>query len=241
MSDVVALIPARSGSKGVPGKNVRLLGGRPLIAWTIEVCRRAKMVDRVIVSTDSPGYAAVAKDLGAEVPFLRPAELATDKSSDLQFVTHCLDWLAAKGEEPALVAHMRPTTPLRDPVVVDEAIQMFSHCADTATCLRSVEEMVESAYKTFEVGDGYLRMVGTRDSSIDAANEPRQSFPKTYCANGYVDVLSVAYIRSSGRIHGDRAIPFVTPPAPEIDCEDDFMRLEHRVASEPTLLQTVFA
>lgn len=241
MADVVALIPARSGSKGVPGKNIRMLGGRPLLAWTIEVCRKAAMIDRVIVSTDSEEYATLAREFGAEVPFLRPSALAGDDSGDLDFVVHCLDWLAERGQEPRLLAHMRPTTPFRDPAVVDAAIRIFTGCADAATSLRSVHEMTESAYKTFEIDGGILRMVGANDLSIDRANEPRQSFPATYEANGYVDVLSVGFIRSTGLLHGDRAIAFVTPSAPEVDSEDDFQRLEYLVTSEPRLCEAVFA
>ncbi|MDZ7576944.1 MAG: acylneuraminate cytidylyltransferase family protein [Candidatus Nanopelagicales bacterium] len=241
MADVVALIPARSGSKGVPGKNIRMLGGRPLLAWTIEVCRKAAMIDRVIVSTDSQEYAAVAERFGAEVPFLRPPELARDDSGDLEFVAHCLDWLAERGQEPRLLAHMRPTTPLRDPEVVDRAIRTFASLEGEATSLRSVHEMTESSYKTFEIDGGHLRMLGASGGPIDRANNPRQSFPTTYAANGYADVLSVGFIRSRGLLHGERAIPFFTPPSPDVDCEEDFKHLEHLISQEPTFCEAVFS
>ena len=99
MSSVLALIPARSGSKGVPDKNVRPLGGQPLIAWSIAAATRSQAIDRVIVSTDSDAYGRIAIKHGAEVPFLRPSELAADCSRDLEFILHALDWLDDRGEE----------------------------------------------------------------------------------------------------------------------------------------------
>ncbi|MDO9219316.1 MAG: acylneuraminate cytidylyltransferase family protein, partial [Lacisediminimonas sp.] len=97
MSSIVALIPARAGSKGVPHKNIKPLGGRPLIEWSIKACLKSRLIDRVIVSTDSPEYAELAIKLGAEAPFLRPAEISADRSTDYDFIVHALDWLAANG------------------------------------------------------------------------------------------------------------------------------------------------
>ena len=125
MSEIVALIPARSGSKGVPNKNIRTLGGHPLMAYTIASCRRCALIDRVIVSTNSPEYAEVAMRYGAEAPLLRPAELSGSESPDREFIVHALDRLADEGREPTSVAHMRPTTPLRDPAVVDRGVAAF--------------------------------------------------------------------------------------------------------------------
>ena len=118
MSKVVALIPARSGSKGVPHKNVRKLGGRPLIEWSIQACLKSRLIDRVVVSTDSQEYADLAVGLGAEAPFLRPAEIAGDRSTDFDFVIHALDWFACHGGEPEFLVHVRPTTPYRVPEII---------------------------------------------------------------------------------------------------------------------------
>ncbi|MBF0211941.1 MAG: acylneuraminate cytidylyltransferase family protein [Magnetococcales bacterium] len=240
MGQTIALIPARSGSKGVPHKNVRLLGGHPLIAWSIMACRKAGLVDRVIVSTDSTEYAQLAIGYGAEAPFLRPAELSGDRSPDFDFVVHALDWLAAHGGEPDLVVHIRPTTPFRNPVLIDAAIRAFRN-ASQATALRSVHEMSESAYKTFEVAPGgQLKRLGSESTALDAANNARQQFPATYIANGYVDVLSTRFIRSHGLIHGDWVLPFITPTAPEVDTLDDFGFLEHQLALSPELATQLF-
>lgn len=237
---VVALIPARAGSKGVPNKNIRLLGGHPLIEWSIAACRRARLIDRVIVSTDSPEYAELAVRLGAEAPFLRPAEIAGDRATDQDFIVHALDWLAANGGEPDHVVHIRPTTPFRTSPVIDEAIRAFQ-AAPRATALRSVHAMSESAYKTFEIAAaGQLKRVGSDSTELDAANNARQQFPATYSANGYVDVLSTRFIRERKLIHGDWVLPFVTPVVVEVDTEDDFAHLEYQLARNPEIATQLF-
>jgi CMP-N,N'-diacetyllegionaminic acid synthase len=240
MAEVVALIPARARSKGVPNKNVRPLGGHPLLAWSIAACLGSSEIGRTIVSTDSAEYAAIAQTLGAEAPFLRPAEISGDRAIDYDFIVHALDWLAARGEEPAYVVHIRPTTPFRDPALIDEAVRAFRAAAD-ATALRSVHEMSESAYKTFEIAQGgLLKRVGTDSLALDAANNARQQFPPTYNANGYVDVLSTAFIREARLIHGNRVMAFVTPPVVEVDTEEDFAQLEFQLARTPAIVQKLF-
>lgn len=240
MAKIVALIPARAGSKGVPNKNVRLLGGHSLLAWSIAACLKSSTIDRVIVSTDSTEYAALAKKLGAEAPFLRPAAISGDRSTDYDFIVHALDWLAAEKGEPDYLVHIRPTTPLRDPKLIDDAVAAFI-AAPNATALRSVQEMSESAYKTFEMAaGGQLKRLGADNTDLDSANNARQQFPDTYQANGYVDVLSTAFIRKAQLIHGDHVIPFVTPNVVEVDTEDDFAYLEFQLSQTPSILQKLF-
>jgi CMP-N,N'-diacetyllegionaminic acid synthase len=240
MSNVVALIGARAGSKGVPNKNIKLLGSRSLLAWSIAACLRSPSIDRVIVSTDSADYAALAVNLGAEAPFLRPAEISGDRSTDYDFIVHALDWLAAEGQEPDYLVHIRPTTPLRDPALIDAAVQAF-RASTKATALRSVHEMSESAYKTFELAEGgQLKRFGADNTALDSANNARQQFPSTYQANGYVDVLSSAFIRKSGLMHGDYVMPFTTPSVVEVDTLDDFDLLEFQISRNPGVLQKLF-
>ncbi|MBA3655775.1 MAG: acylneuraminate cytidylyltransferase family protein [Gemmatimonadaceae bacterium] len=240
MGDVVALVPARAGSKGVPDKNIRLLGGRPLIEWTIAACRQSQLISRTIVSTDSGAYADLAITMGAEAPFLRPASISGDSSTDYDFIVHALDWFAEHGDEPEFIVHMRPTTPLRDPQLVDEAIRSFRNAADV-TALRSVQEMSESAYKTFEITpQGHLKTVGGNTSDLDSSNNARQTFPPTFYPNGYVDVLSTAFIRKSGKLHGNRVMAFTTPVTTEVDTEDDFALLEWHIASSTAIAKLVF-
>lgn len=241
MTSIVAMIPARAGSKGVPHKNIKPLGGRPLIEWSIKACLKSQLIDRVIVSTDSAEYAEMAIALGAEVPFLRPPEISADSSTDYDFIVHALDWLAANGGEPKYVVHIRPTTPYRNPALVDEAIKAF-RCEPKATALRSVHEMSESAYKTFEIAPaGQLKRLGSESTELDAANNVRQQFPTTYQANGYVDVLSSRFIRTNGLIHGDCVIPFITPTVIEVDTINDFFHLEFLLDRNRAFFDKLFA
>lgn len=240
MPNVIALIPARAGSKAVLDKNIRLLGGHNLIAWTIAACRKAKLIDRVVVSTDSEFYANIAKSYNAEVPFLRPAELSKDSSSDYEFVKHALDWFSDRDEEPDYIVHMRPTTPFRNPLVIDEAIEKFIRNRK-ATALRSIHEMSESAYKTFEIDlMGHLKVLGHINLSMDLVNNARQNFPNTYIANGYVDVLSTEFIRNNGLLHGDIVEPFETLRVTEIDNEEDFKYLEYQLNRFPKIIEEIF-
>lgn len=236
MPNIVAIIPARSGSKGVPNKNLRLLGGNSLLAWSIRACLKSRHISRVIVSTDSFEYADHAKNLGAEAPFLRPPEISTDTSTDYEFITHALDWFSIHSQEPDYLVHVRPTTPLRDPRIIDLAIDTFLSSPE-ATALRSVHQMSESAYKSFVVTPaGQLKGINSNDTSIDAYNTARQQFPPTYQANGYVDVLSTSFIRRNALLHGNRVIPFITRTAIEVDTEDDFSYLEYQLTSQPSYL-----
>jgi CMP-N,N'-diacetyllegionaminic acid synthase len=241
MGGVIALIPARSGSKGVPHKNIKTLGGRPLLEWAIKACLKSELIDRVIVSTDSLEYADLSKKLGAEVPFLRPAEISGDRSTDYDFILHALDWFAAHGGEPELLVHIRPTTPFRAPHLIDDAVNMFRNTGQ-ATALRSVHEMSESAYKTFEINtEGRLKRLGAESTALDSANNARQQFPATFQANGYVDVLSARFIRSHRLIHGDSVIPFTTPMVVEVDTQDDFAHLEFLLERNPEIFKQLFS
>ncbi len=228
---IIALIPARAGSKAVKNKNIQPLMGKPLLAYSIETALKVKSIDRVFVSTDSTVYATLAISCGAEAPFLRPAEISDDGSTDYEFVTHFLDWYGeVEGELPELIVHLRPTTPLRNPSAVESAIQCIK-AHPLATALRSVEEMTQSSYKTFEISH-YLKAVCSDSFALDSVNIPRQQFQKTYNANGYVDIVRPAYVMEHQLLHGNRVLPFITPKAPELDTPEDFDYLEWRMRHE---------
>ena len=238
--DVVAIIPARSGSKGVPDKNIKLLEGRPLIAYSIAAAQRASSVQRIIVSTDSEHYAEIAREYGAEVPFLRPTAISGDTSSDYEFVKNALDWLESNdGHQPDYLVHLRPTTPLRDPVHIDKAVGQIESDVN-ATALRSVHEMAESTYKTFEIENGFLKCVCTGSRNIEAAGGARQGYSTTYEGNGYVDILKCSYVLENNIIHGDQVIAYVTPRVYESDTIEDFNYLEYQVAKNPSLVKRLF-
>jgi CMP-N,N'-diacetyllegionaminic acid synthase len=239
MTQVIVVIPARSGSKGVVDKNIREVQGHPLIGYSIAVAKKIRSQERVILSTDSQKYADIGGQFGAEVPFLRPKAISGDNSSDLECFLHLLDFLSNSAMEiPELIVHLRPTTPIRSIGVVEKAIKALQE-DPSATALRSVQEMSQSAYKFFEYESPYLLTIFTRDAEVDAANAPRHQFPKTYAPNGYVDVLKTSTIRS-GKLHGDRVIGYLTPPSIEIDTIDDLNTLEEWAEKNPDYVAQLF-
>ena len=238
--NIITVIPARSGSKGVPDKNIRELSGKPLIAYSISAAIKSKLIDRVIVSTDSEKYASISKDYGAEVPFIRPNEYSGDDSTDYDFVKHLLDWLAEnEGNTPDYIIHLRPTTPLRDPSILDNAIEKFMNNGE-ATSLRSAHEMSETAYKQFELDGKYFKTICTGSFDLDDANNSRQSFPKTYSPNGYVDILRTSHILENHLLHGNRVMGYVTDFAIEVDTIDDFKFLEWQMSGNNKLVYSLF-
>ncbi len=238
--NIIAVIPARFGSKGVPGKNIKELAGKPLIAYSILAGIKSKLIDRVIVSTDSDEYASISKDYGAEVPFIRPNEYSDDNSTDYDFVKHLLDWLAEyEGNTPDYIVHLRPTTPFRDPKVLDNAIKKFINNTEV-TSLRSAHEMPETAYKQFELEGKYFKTICTGSFDLDDANNSRQSFPKTYTPNGYVDILKTSYILGKNLLHGNRVLGFITDFTVEVDSIEDFEFLEWQINKKNNLLNSLF-
>jgi len=238
--NIVTVIPARSGSKGVPDKNIRELSGKPLIAYSISAAIKSKLIDRVIVSTDSEKYASISKDYGAEVPFIRPNEYSGDDSTDYDFVKHLLGWLAKnEGNTPDYIIHLRPTTPLRDPKVIDNAIRKFMNSKE-ATSLRSAHEMPETAYKQFELEGKYFKTICTDSFDLDDANNSRQSFPKTYTPNGYVDILRTSHILVNRLLHGNRVMGYVTDFTIEVDTVDDFEFIEWQINKNDEIIKKLF-
>lgn len=227
--EIYAIVPARSGSKGVKNKNLRCLKGFPLIAYSIAAAKLTSGISRIIVTTDSPYYAEVAKYYGGEAPFLRPAEISGDKSTDLEFMAHAIKWLAENEKcLPEFFVHMRPTYPIRELGVIDDAIQkMVSD--KTATSLRSAHLAPNTPYKWFNMReDGYFKSI--KDGlSLDEANNPRQSFPDVYIPDGYVDLLRTEFIVNNNLLHGDRMIGFVVPDGVDIDAMKDIEFLEYYI------------
>lgn len=226
MKNIIAIIPSRSGSKGVPGKNIKNILGRPLMAYSIKAALHSKLIDRVIVSTDSPEYAEIAINYGAEVPFLRPKEISQDNSTDLDFFKHAIEWMRAnEGYIPEYFVHLRPTTPMRDPIIIDNAIDQLMN--SNFTSLRSVHKMSESAYKAFEIKGDILSRIFDQGTDLDESNFSRQSYPTTYDANGYVDVVRSQLIIEENLLHGNRVLPFLTEATNEIDEKGDIDKVQY--------------
>lgn len=235
MSEVLALIPARGGSKGLPRKNIRLLGGRPLIAYTVEHALAAATVTRTIVSTDDAEIAGAALAAGAEVPFTRPAELAADESPDLDVFRHALLWLREEeGYEPELVVHLRPTHPIRDPARIDEAVSLI-RADPEADSLRSVGWPDQTPYKMWRCDGRYLEPLLRVEGVAEAHSLPRQGLPEVWWQNGYVDVIRPRTVLG-GSMTGARVLPFAVHDAAdvEIDHEDDLRRAEELLAGPET-------
>ena len=235
--DVFALVTARSGSKGIPDKNLKQLGNHSLLEWSIKSTLKSSQVTKVFLSTDSVEYAKLGESFGAIVPFLRPAELASDTAVDLDVFKHFLTEIK---ELPQAIVHIRPTTPLRNPQIINDAVINYMKLKTEITSLRSVHEMSESAYKTFEVSDqGLLKSIASVADG-DKANLPRQAFPKTYQANGYVDVLNPEFILKEHKLHGDKIFAFKTPVVTEVDTLSDLEYLNWEVQQNKELVKLVF-
>jgi CMP-N,N'-diacetyllegionaminic acid synthase len=238
---VVSLIPARSGSKGVINKNLRLLKNKSLLEWSIRASRKTEMISRTVVSTNSAEYAEIARNAGADVPFLRPDSISRDNSTDLEFVNHAIDFFEKEGRIPDLIVHLRPTTPFRDPEVMASAIINTVELKTEFSAIRSVHEMSESAYKSFEIDDtGNLVSVFSKKRELDLSNQSRQTFPNTYSPNGYIDLLDPKFIRDSGMLHGNNVYPFITEQTIEIDNESDLKMAESLISVNQVLFNNLF-
>jgi CMP-N-acetylneuraminic acid synthetase len=184
MTRAVSFIFARGGSKGVPGKNVRMLGGKPLIAWSIEQARAVKRIERVFVSTDSAEIAAVARQYGAEVPFLRPAHLARDNSPEWLAWRHGLEYLMnTTGELPDVMVSVPPTAPLRLPEDIDACLDDYER--GNVDAVVTVSDAHRSPYFNMVVvgGDGFANLIIPPENGI----ERRQDAPPVF------DMTTVAY------------------------------------------------
>lgn len=226
---ILALIPARSASKGIPGKNIVNLGGYPLIAYTIVAARLSKYINRVIVTTDNKVIAGISVKFGAETPFLRPKGISEDTSLDIEFFQHALGWLK-KHEKylPDLIVHLRPSTPLREIKVIDRAILEII-MDKKATALRSAEVFNrDSPYKLFKKVGNYCSFFGSGDFTMNAEyyNYPRQMLPLIYRPNGYVDIVLPKTLSNTGLLHGKYIRAFITEEVADIDSREDLVYAE---------------
>ena len=227
-SEVLALTPARGGSKGIPRKNVIELAGKPLIAYSILQAQESQRITRVIVSTDDEEIAHIAEAWGAEVPFMRPAEYAQDLSPDIDVFRHALMWLREREDyAPDLVVHLRPPGPVRRVDLIDQAIdQLAAH--PEADPLRSVSLALQTPYKMWHITpDGYLDPVLTIEGVPDCQSLPRQQLPLVDWQNGYVDVIRPRAVLEKDSMWGDCAIPFlIDEPMFELDYPEDIPAVE---------------
>jgi len=228
--EVLAIIPARGGSKGIPHKNIRPFAGHPLIAYSIMAARQAKSVTRVIVSTDDQEIAAVAREYGAEVPFMRPDELAQDNTLDLPVFQHALAWLIAnEAYVPDAVVQLRPTSPIRPVGLVDEAVRIFLDNAE-ADSVRGVVPAGQNPHKMWRIdpGTGMMRNLIPVPGIPEPYNAPRQILPPIYWQTGHIDVIRPATIQDKNSMSGEVILPVKIDPryTVDIDGPSDWQRAE---------------
>ena len=242
MPQVLALIPARGGSKGIPRKNVMSLAGKPVIAYSILQAQASQRINRIIVSTDDPVTGRVAREWSAEVPFERPAEYAQDSSPDIDVFRHALNWLKEKeGYEPDMVVHLRPTGPVRRVELIDRAVDLLAAHPE-ADAVRSVSTAHQTPYKMWRITSGGCLLPLLRiDGVADCQSLPRQQLPAVYWQNGYVDVIRPRAVLTKNSMWGECVLPFIVEETLfELDypedipaIEDALKRLEDGSTTEP--------
>ncbi len=206
----VALIPARSGSKRVPNKNIRTLSGHPVIAYTVTAALQSSIFAAVIVSTDSEEYAEVARSYGAEVPFLRPEAISGDLSPDIEWVTHSLNALRAEGREFDCFSILRPTSPFRLPETIQRARAKFLSVAG-ADSLRAVEKCSEHPGKMWVVhGDRMVPLLPMGPKEQPWHSTPYQALPEVYVQNASLEIAWTRVVFDGRTIAGDIVVPFFT-------------------------------
>lgn len=221
MARAVALIPARSGSQRVIDKNIRALGGHPTIAYSIAAALESGVFDAVVVSTDSERYAAIARHYGAEVPALRPPEIATATSPDIDWVRHALDLLGAENRRFDAFSILRPTSPFRQPETIRRAWEEFEH-EDGIDSLRAVEKVSQHPGKMW-----VLR--GKRMSPLMPLTPPEQpwhstqmaALPEVYVQNASLEIAWTR-VAEAGTIAGDSVMPFVTIGSEGLDVNTEY-------------------
>lgn len=238
--NIIAIIPARGGSKGLPNKNIRLLIEHPLIAYSIKAATTSKYITRTIVSTDSPEIAQIAQTYGAEIPFIRPEAIAGDFSTDLEVFQHALNWLAEhENYRPDLVVQLRPTSPVRQVGIIDRCIQKLID--STADSLRIVTESPITPYKmwTIEEENKPMTPLLQLDSIDEPYNQPRQKLPKTYWQIGMLDVIRTNIITTQNSMSGKNILPHIVSNEFAVDIDDieSFIKAEKTIKNNPNVIQ----
>ncbi|SFG17222.1 N-acylneuraminate cytidylyltransferase [Halopelagius inordinatus] len=219
--DTLAVVPARGGSSRVPRKNLREVAGKPLIAHTLEQAAESEALDRTIVSTDDEEIQMTAREYGGEVPFTRPAELATDEATSPPVVEHALDWVERHVGSPDIVVMLQVTTPLRTAQDIDDAVAKIRNHSE-ATSLVSISEYDEPPYWAVETEDDVLRPHFDRDV-LWTDNIPRsQDLPTLYHPNGAIFAARTEAFREEINFYTDVTIGYEMPPERSIDIDEPF-------------------
>jgi len=213
---VIALIPARGGSKGIPGKNLAIVAGRSLITYAIEAAHSAGCCDRIIVSTDDEGIARAARECGAEVPFMRPSELAADSSPILGVLCHALDWCEKSGERVDAMVLLQPTSPLRRAQHISEAVALFvqRHAASVVSVMEVPHQF--NPLSVLSIEDGVLQSYLKDSPRITR----RQDKPKVYARNGPAILVCSPSTLRGGDLYGHDSVPYLMSATDSVDVDE---------------------
>tara|TARA_A100001015_G_scaffold245491_1_gene281462 strand:+ start:44 stop:712 length:669 start_codon:yes stop_codon:yes gene_type:complete len=218
--NIVAIIPARSGSKSIKDKNIAPYKGKPLIYHSIKTALNSKYINRVIVSTDSNKYKKLSMKFGAEVPFLRPKKYSSDSSIDYDYILHASKFLIKNKHHPDLIILLRPSTPNRTTQIVDKGIKFFIRNLKKYDSMRSVSEFSQPPQKLFMINKNKLKGFFDKTLTGEYHALPRQKYPKTYLPNGYIDIFKTKFFLKKKLLHG-RICPFITKETLDIDYKKD--------------------
>lgn len=221
---VIGIVPARGGSKGLPGKNIKELLGKPLIAWSIEAGRDSTYIDTLLVTTDDERIALIAKEFGAEVPFLRPAELANDSATSVDVVAHAIDFMQSRGEHFDIVVLLEPTSPLREPQDIDKALELMADGVATSVVSICEAESTHPAFMFRMESQGLIQSMQSDGFKVLR----RQELEPAFFLDGSVYASDIGTLLARKTFCHERTKGLKLPKwkSPEIDDIVDFMLVE---------------
>jgi CMP-N-acetylneuraminic acid synthetase len=227
---ILTIIPARSGSKGIPHKNIKFFNGKPLIIWSILQATQSKYFNfmKVVVSTDSLKYASIVKQHSVQI-IHRPTDIAQDNSTDIEFIQHTIQYLKeTENYEADIILQLRPTQPCRKVEDIDICLELFIRQRDKYDSLRTVVKIEKTPYKMYKIENNnlvpYLKTYGHIDEPYNIC---RQDLPDSYLHNGYIDIMNVSLLKQN-KISGDKIIPYIMKKTDtfDIDTLEDWDRAE---------------
>lgn len=221
---VLVVIPARSGSKRIPKKNIIKLGKKPLLVHSIDYAKESKYVDKIFVSTDSIEYKEIAKNAGASVPFLRPGEISGDNSTDYELFKHCLESFEENGEVFDLIVQLRPSSPMRPPGLIDKLLEILVENKNFDS-IRTISQFSPKGHKLyFKEGNEVVPMRSKDPSFREPFNTPTSLLPDLYLHNGLIDVFWSKNVKD-GVLSGDKIWGYETEKLFDLDTPDDLDEL----------------
>lgn len=216
--NVISVIPARGGSKGIPKKNIIDVAGKPLLCWTIEAALTAQNISEVIVSTDDPEIANIAKEAGAKVPFLRPIEYAHDQAGALPVIQHVMSWLEDNNIEYDAIAYLQPTSPLRTAIDIDEAVQLLGHVDTVVSVCKVPHNMSPSSLMILNEQGGLDFSVSRQNLTL--RRQDKKDRGQFYARNGPAILISKKFVYQEGDIYGAEIAPYEMPYHKSFDIDD---------------------